>query len=47
MQSPYEEVREAIDLATFVPQPLLFISGKFKKAQIKWYISQKELYSIV
>ena len=45
--SPYDEVRESIDLDNFVPKPLLFLSGKFNKTQVKWHISQKELYPIV
>ena len=47
MQAPYSQVAEQIDLATLIPKPLVFLSGKFNKTQIKWHISQKELYPIV
>ena len=47
MQAPYDQVTEKLDLETFHPKPMVFLSGKFTKLQLPWHISQKELYPII
>ena len=46
MQGPYEDLRKKNPLELPV-KPLMFLSGKFKKSEINWHVSQKELYPII
>ena len=45
MHDEHENVSR--DVMKLKPQPFIFASGKFAKNQLKWHISQKELFSII
>ena len=42
MQALYEQVTEKLDLETFHPKPMVFLSSKFTKSKLPWLISQKD-----
>jgi len=46
MQTSYENIKTKSPLELPV-KPLMFLSGKFKKSEINWHVSQKELYPII
>ena len=44
---PLDDDIKKVILTNLEAQPLMFMSGKFKKNQTRWHISQRELYPII
>ena len=44
---PLPEGQRKINLNDLQARPLMFMSGKFRGAQTRWHVSQRELYPIV
>ena len=38
---------QSVNILDLPVSPLLFLSGKFNGSQLKWHISQKEIYPII